>query len=227
MMPGMHMGNRGISLPIILVVIVALLAGGAAIFVLLPTGGEESGTESNSRESDPAISTLAACQAGCRDQYGGSGSAGFDACIRGCGAGGAAGARVFPETNNPTPSSAGATPAGVGAAPQPAPRTPPPASPPVSGTTPIPAASAPQPKTVHVTIEGFAFSPRSVKAKVGDTIIFTNKDTVGHTATQSGGGFDTGLIVSGESKSITLSAAGTLNYFCVPHPNMTGTIAVE
>ena len=31
-----------------------------------------------------------ACEAGCRDQYGGSGSAGFDACIRGCGAAGPA-----------------------------------------------------------------------------------------------------------------------------------------
>ena len=38
----------------------------------------------------PAVSTKEACYAKCRDQYGGSGSAGYDACIRSCGADGAA-----------------------------------------------------------------------------------------------------------------------------------------
>lgn len=46
------------------------------------------GTESLREASNPAISTLEACQAGCRNQYGGSGSPGFDACMRACGAGG-------------------------------------------------------------------------------------------------------------------------------------------
>ncbi len=50
---------------------------------------ETSGGET-ARELEPAVSTLAACQARCRDQYGGSGSAGYEACIRSCGAGGAA-----------------------------------------------------------------------------------------------------------------------------------------
>lgn len=40
-----------------------------------------------SREVDPAILTLAVCKATCREQYGGSGSAGFDACMRACGTG--------------------------------------------------------------------------------------------------------------------------------------------
>lgn len=42
------------------------------------------------RETEPAVPTKELCEAKCRDQYGGSGSAGFDACIRACGAGGAA-----------------------------------------------------------------------------------------------------------------------------------------
>src|SRR3989344_5026881 len=79
--------QEGMSL-IAVVTFLALLAGAVAIFVLRPTGGNESALRET---ADPAVSTLAACQAGCRDQYGGSGSAGFDACMRGCGAGGAAG----------------------------------------------------------------------------------------------------------------------------------------
>ena len=41
------------------------------------------------REIPPATGTRAACEAGCRNEYGGAGNAGFDACIRACGAGGA------------------------------------------------------------------------------------------------------------------------------------------
>ena len=89
--------QEGMSL-IAVVTFLALLAGAVAIFVLRPTGGNESALRET---ADPAVSTLAACQAGCRDQYGGSGSAGFDACMRGCGAGGAAG--ILREAACPSP----------------------------------------------------------------------------------------------------------------------------
>ena len=56
--------------------------------------GETTGVGSL-REVEPAVLTLQACQAKCRDKYGGSGSAGFDACMRSCGDGGAA------KTTNP------------------------------------------------------------------------------------------------------------------------------
>lgn len=42
-----------------------------------------------------------ACEASCRNDYGGSGSAGFDACIRGCGAIGAAGGAREAGTSTP------------------------------------------------------------------------------------------------------------------------------
>ena len=52
---------------------------------------DSSGASRTTTQEGGGASALAACQAGCRNQYGGSGSAGFDACIRGCGAVGAAG----------------------------------------------------------------------------------------------------------------------------------------
>src|SRR3989344_989524 len=51
-------------------------------------GNVEEQTARTLREAAPAVGARAACEAGCRNQYGGSGSAGFDACMRGCGAGG-------------------------------------------------------------------------------------------------------------------------------------------
>lgn len=78
-----------------------------------------------------------------------------------------------------------------------------------------------------VEIKGFAFSPNTITIKVGESVTFTNKDGVGHTATADDGSFDTGMIEQNESKSITFDKAGTYTYFCTPHPNMKGTIVVE
>jgi len=80
---------------------------------------------------------------------------------------------------------------------------------------------------VHVSIQGFAFSPASLAVNVGDTVVFTNQDAVGHTATANGGGFDTGILQHGQSKSVTLTQKGSFGYFCIPHPSMVGTIVVE
>ena len=51
--------------------------------------------------------------------------------------------------------------------------------------------------TVNVTIEGFAFGPSTIEAKVGDVIAFTNKDSASHTATLDDDGCTTAV---GKSK---------------------------
>ena len=77
-----------------------------------------------------------------------------------------------------------------------------------------------------VTIAGFAFSPKTVTVNVGDTVTWTNNDTVTHTAT-SAGNFDTGSIGGGASKSVTFQKAGTFAYVCSIHSSMTGTVVVR
>lgn len=48
-----------------------------------------------------------------------------------------------------------------------------------------------------------------------------------HTATQDGGGFDTGFLAPGAtSASITLNAAGSIRYHCSVHPSMLGALNV-
>jgi plastocyanin len=81
--------------------------------------------------------------------------------------------------------------------------------------------------TRGVDIRDFAFSPRTVEIRVGDTVRWTNRDSVAHAATARNGSFDTGLLAEGESGSVRFMAAGTYRYVCTPHPDMTGTVVVR
>jgi plastocyanin len=78
-----------------------------------------------------------------------------------------------------------------------------------------------------VTISDFRFAPRSITIDVGDTVTWTNEGPTAHSATADDGSFDTGVFEAGETRSETFNQAGTLAYFCTPHPNMRGTITVR
>lgn len=95
---------------------------------------------------------------------------------------------------------------------------------PTSGQTTVsPAAMGAQ----DVVIQNFAFSPATLHVKIGDKVTWTNKDSVGHSATADDGSFDTGVLAQGKSGSVTFKKAGTYTYHCSVHPNMKGTIVVE
>jgi plastocyanin len=78
-----------------------------------------------------------------------------------------------------------------------------------------------------IDIAGFAFSPRSVTVKVGDTVTWANSDAQGHTASADNGAWDTGTISGNSSKSVTMTTAGTFAYHCKIHESMTATLVVE
>jgi plastocyanin len=88
---------------------------------------------------------------------------------------------------------------------------------------PLAAAAADQ----AVSISGFAFHPPTVTVNVGDTVTWTNKDSIAHTATANNGSFDTEAIGPGSSDSVTFNSAGTFGYHCEIHPSMHGTVVVE
>ena len=77
------------------------------------------------------------------------------------------------------------------------------------------------------------YTPSTVTIAAGGTVTFSNTDTAPHTATSGSaadgpdGIFDTSLIMANASYSVTLSDAGTYNYFCMVHPWMEGTVIVE
>ena len=91
--------------------------------------------------------------------------------------------------------------------------------------------------THDVSIANFAFTPASTKAKLGDTVRWTNNQAgVTHTSTSDGvndgSGFSgIGLWASGNiapngTFSFTFKFAGTYPYHCSIHNFMTGTVKV-
>jgi plastocyanin len=79
---------------------------------------------------------------------------------------------------------------------------------------------------VAVEISQFSFGD-PIEVAVGTTVTWTNMDTAPHTVTQVGGeGFQSETIATGESFSFTFTEAGSFEYFCEFHANMTGTVVV-
>jgi amicyanin len=77
--------------------------------------------------------------------------------------------------------------------------------------------------TNTATLANYAFSPAVIKVKVGDTVTWTNKDSVHHTVTASTSSSDapnSPLFGQGETYKFTFTTAGTYTLHCTPHPYM-------
>ena len=72
-----------------------------------------------------------------------------------------------------------------------------------------------------------AYSPDEITVAVGSTVTWTNTDTVAHTSTSNGSGWNSGTIAPGQQFSTTLQTAGTFAYHCAIHPGMVGTVTVR
>jgi len=81
----------------------------------------------------------------------------------------------------------------------------------------------------QVAIKGYAFSPKALTVAVGDTVTWTNEDSAPHTVTVTSGPekFDSGTLQQGESFSYTFTKAGTYDYYCAVHPDMTASVTVR
>jgi plastocyanin len=80
----------------------------------------------------------------------------------------------------------------------------------------------------NIIIKDFVFKPQELTAKVGDTITVKNDDGTTHTITAiKDGGFNTGNISGGGTKTFTVAKAGTFAYHCNIHNYMTGSITVS
>lgn len=92
----------------------------------------------------------------------------------------------------------------------------------------VAAAQSKSKPAVHtVTIEATAFKPDVVDAKVGDTVVWINKDMFPHTATSKAANFDSGTLATGKSWKYKLTKKGEFAYVCTFHPTMKGTIRVK
>jgi plastocyanin len=78
-----------------------------------------------------------------------------------------------------------------------------------------------------VAIAGFAFSPSTVTVQTGDTVTWTNNDQISHNATSVDNAWASGTLTSGATGAVTFDTAGTFDYRCTIHPDMTGTVVVQ
>jgi len=100
------------------------------------------------------------------------------------------------------------------------------------------------PKTVKVSIPSGTsvpgceetnkcFNPSSVSIMKGDTVVWSNDDSAAHTVTSGSpadgpsGMFDSSLLIGGKSFEHTFDSSGSVDYFCMVHPWMTGSIQVS
>jgi plastocyanin len=90
---------------------------------------------------------------------------------------------------------------------------------------PSPPATA-APRTHVVVIDAMKFGPLPAGARVGDRILWVNKDMFRHTATSKLGGFDVDL-PSGARASTVLRKAGAIFFLCRYHPGMHATLKVQ
>ena len=84
-------------------------------------------------------------------------------------------------------------------------------------------------KEIKVSMVGSAYAPGEVKAKVGDTLVFSNDDftshwvyvpTMGYAVSRAG-------LKEGETFKLPLRRAGTFRVACGLHESMVMTVTVE
>ena len=80
-------------------------------------------------------------------------------------------------------------------------------------------------EVIQIVIDKMVFSPTETTPAVGDTIEWVNNDILAHTATARNGDWDV-AIAAGKTGSYVLKKAGSIDYYCRYHPNMTGRIVV-
>jgi len=92
-----------------------------------------------------------------------------------------------------------------------------------NGNGTIVTSEVPEGATV-VEIADFLYDPDPVRIYAGESVAWTNFDTVAHTATASkgDGGWDTGNLFRGDTAVVTFDEPGTYAYLCSLHPPVHG-----
>jgi plastocyanin len=79
----------------------------------------------------------------------------------------------------------------------------------------------------QVVIKNLAFDPATVTIKAGESVTWTNQDSMNHTVVADQGEFKSGELANGATFSFTFDKAGSYAYHCSIHPSMTGTVVVQ
>lgn len=88
-----------------------------------------------------------------------------------------------------------------------------------------PGVQASAPRQYTVTMANMSFGRLPAGVKVGDTIVWVNRDTVPHSATARDRSFDIRL-GQGQTIRMPVKKAGTFAIYCIYHPAMRATLTV-
>ena len=84
------------------------------------------------------------------------------------------------------------------------------------------------PQTYNIEINNFKFQTAELTINAGDTIIWTNKESIRHTVTSdSGTELNSDYLSENRVYSHTFNQTGAFDYHCKPHPYMKGKIIVR
>jgi plastocyanin len=78
---------------------------------------------------------------------------------------------------------------------------------------------------VDVEIRNYEYKPQNITVKVGQTVKWTNNDTVLHDVV--GSGIESEYLQKGETFTYTFEEVGTYQYICTLHPWMEGEVIAE
>jgi plastocyanin len=81
--------------------------------------------------------------------------------------------------------------------------------------------------TVRVTMRHNRFRPRRVVVRLGQTVRWTNRDSVAHTVASADLKLSSEAIRGGESFSYRPRRRGRFDYYCTIHANQTGVLIVR
>ena len=83
--------------------------------------------------------------------------------------------------------------------------------------------------THQITIKNYAYGSGSMSISQGDTVTWTNKDSVPHDVVVTSGPvkFRSPMLTQGKSWSYTFTQAGAYSYTCSVHPDMNATVAAK
>jgi plastocyanin len=104
---------------------------------------------------------------------------------------------------------------------------PPPSAAGVSQGSPATATAAAA--AAKVSIDNSLFDPKELVITAGVTVTWVNTDDDAHTATSKAAPplFDSKTLHPGDKFSFEFKTPGTYDYFCKPHPYMTGKVIVK
>jgi plastocyanin len=79
----------------------------------------------------------------------------------------------------------------------------------------------------EIKIANFTFDPPVLTVKAGTMVTWVNNDDIPHLVAEKDVKFRSSALDTDAKFSQTFKTPGTVEYFCVLHPHMTGKIVVE